>query len=67
MKRVWHGKACLHMPKETRIKKTMKGEQYRQNVIMAQEKRCGILFREKDPMNCNDAEIVPACNSAIRG
>ena len=23
MKRVWHGKACLHMPKETRIKKTM--------------------------------------------
>lgn len=67
MKRVWHGKVFLYVPKEKWIKKAME-----RNAI--QVKRNNDTGKEmwrpmprKDLMNRNDAEIVTMFNSEIRG
>lgn len=67
MKRVWHGKVFLYVPKEKWIKKAME-----RNAI--QVKRNNDTGKEmwrpmprKDLMNRNNAEIVTMFNSEIRG
>ena len=67
MKRVWYGKVFLYMPKEKWIKKAMErgAIQVKRNNDTGKE-----MWRpmpRKDLMNRNDAEIVSAFNSEIRG
>lgn len=67
MKRVWYGKVFLYMPKENWIKKAMErgAIQVKRNNDTGKE-----IWRpmpRKDLMNRNDAEIVSAFNSEIRG